>query len=192
MRRPIFSTMQARCVALSLAAAASAAGCSQPPDHPSSGAVMGTVGGVALGAQDAVFMKLSTTPDNRTVVAITSFSSACDIYATDRFSRGSVSLTLELLSGGPNEGSTAPGDYTLGQPPAAFTGDLLATWNSVDTSCGVTQVQATSGTVSVTEVSASSLVGTFDVTFGGQRVTGSFDAVGCADTRAAIGSPTCG
>ena len=176
---------------LGVAVISSACGPSTGTTSSAAGSATGTVGGVSLGVQDAFFANGVTTG---TVVGVTSFSGACEtLYSSKRYPRSSVGLSLQLIAyegGGPAGPVTAPGTFAL--LGTSVGGDTFgASWDSVDGSCGDTTTQATGGTVTVTAVTASQLTGTFDLTFGGDHVTGSFSATDCAAAAGSQGNPTC-
>jgi hypothetical protein len=155
------------------------------------GSAQGTVRGVALGVQDAFFSNEVATG---TVLGVTSFPGACEaIYTNKHYPHGSAALSIQLVaypSGGTAGPVTAPGTFTL--LGTSLDGNSFgAAWTSVDASCNPTSVQATGGTIDLTEVTASQLEGTFDLTFGADHLTGSFTASNCAAAASAQGNPTC-
>ena len=156
------------------------------------GSATGTVRGVALGVQDAFFSNEVATG---TVLGVTSFPGACEaLYTNMHYPHGSAGLSIQLIaypSGGGTAGPvTAPGTFTL--LGSTIGGNSFgAAWTSVDASCNPTSVQATGGTIDLTEVTASQLKGTFDLTFGADHLTGSFTASDCAAAAGAQGNPTC-
>jgi hypothetical protein len=151
----------------------------------------GTVAGIALEAHDAFFVNSSVTTG--TVVGITSFSGACEtLYTNDRLPGSSAVLSLQLVSytdGGAAGPVTAPGTFSL--LPSLGTNEFGAEWTSVDASCVDTTISATGGSVTVTDVSASELTGSFDLTFGADHITGSFSASECPAAGTPHSDPTC-
>lgn len=156
----------------------------------------GTVGGVALAPQDAFFNSDEQGPSGsgqaNTILGITSFGGACsELYTDDQIPPGSATITTYLVSsGGP---VTAPGTFVFDSGTSGsgkvFSG---ATFGATDASCGETSVDATAGTVTVTSVSSAQLVGTFDLTFGADHVTGAFSAAQCVIPGSFVpGSITC-
>jgi hypothetical protein len=156
----------------------------------------GTVGGVALAPQDAFFNSDKQGPSGtgqpNTILGITSFGGACtELYTDDHVPRSSADITMYLVSsGGP---VTAPGTFTFASGTPS-TGNVFsgATFGATDGACGETSVAATAGTVTVTSVSSTQLVGTFDLTFGAGHVTGTFSAARCVIPGSFVpGSITC-
>ncbi len=147
----------------------------------------GTVGGASLNAQDAVFANLQTPSTSGTVLAVTSFTGACDDVTNSRLPKSSAVLSIQMVSNGGTV--TAPGTFSF--PNATGANFLGASFAAYDATCTATRTDATSGSVSVTAVSASQMTGTFELTFGNDHLSGSFNASYCATLGQGNGSPAC-
>jgi len=166
----------------------------------SSNSVNGTIQGQTLSAQDALLLTNNTTVGGTTVyglgVSIMNISNACSTAQADISSNkdpaNAASLTIGIGSTSPIAAGTF--NITSASSPAAD-----AIFVKTDSSCHSTidggAAQATSGTVTLSSVSASSASGTFDLTFGSDHVTGSFSASSCTltfpDGGTDGGGPTC-
>ncbi len=147
----------------------------------------GTVGGASLNAQDAVFANLQSGSTSGTVLAVTSFTGTCNDVTNSRLPKSSAVLSIQMVSNGGVV--TAPGTFSF--PNASGANFLGASFSAYDATCVPTPTDATAGTVSVTAVSASQMTGTFDLTFGNDHLSGSFNAAYCATLGQGNGSPTC-
>jgi hypothetical protein len=120
-------------------------------------------------------------------------SEVCYEQTNHRPMKNSHSLLVslfEIQSAGQSSAASAPGTFTIetgtGKETAGSKVALL-TWQVADANCGVSvTLQAKSGSVTVTGVSTSQIVGTFDVTLeSGDHVTGSFNPSSCYPMGAA-------
>ena len=101
--------------------------------------------------------------------------------------------TLEFNLANPDGGSLAAGTYTLG--PAPPEPDVTALWAGFETTTSTCSpgldITATGGTVTLTHVDATSMTGTFSVSFGAQgSFSGTFDALDCAPPPPTPAPPT--
>lgn len=150
----------------------------------------GSVGGVSVQAADALF-GVPGGSTNGTVLAITSFGGACSKVTTSTNFKGpATALAIELIqNGGP---VTSPGTFPeLSSAPQGSTSVFAGSFDSWDATCMNTNTQITGGTVTISAVSASSLAGSFDLTFGNDHVTGSFSAPNCAGLATSGTGSTC-
>jgi len=171
-------------LAASFAVVVGAAACSSAP----STSVNGTVAGSTLAAQDAIFADMTGASTTGTVLGITSARAFCDDVTKNQLPKNAVGLSIQLVSNGGVV--TAPGTFNL-LGTSSGTAFFGAAWDALDATCNSTTTHATAGTVTVTSISASQLTGTFDITFGSDHVSGSFDASSCAALSQATGAPTC-
>ena len=150
------------------------------PNPKGSATVTGTINGKPVAANDAVGTQLTVTSDGGVTVTsgtidITSATSACPCASTPGYSTqlvltvgvvGTVLPTMTyplLASGGPSGSAT----YLVNNP-------------------GTTLLSATSGSITISQASSSTTVGSFDVVFPtGDHLTGTFFAPTCAAAEAA-------
>lgn len=132
-----------------------------------SATVNGTLMGNAFDAQDAV----SYSGD----VEIVDFAGLC------AFGLANAKASATYLFFGFTGGTFLPGTTDVG-PALDVQADIY------DATCNSDGPSASGGSVTLTQVTSSGVVGTFDVTFtGGDHLTGSFDAPTCS----APGNGTC-
>jgi hypothetical protein len=176
-------------VALALGAGAcdSATGRNQMGGGMSMAEVNGTVGGVGLTVNDrfAATTQASSTSGGSAVILITDTAGVCTaaIRGEQLKSVGGLTLILSATDGAAK--SVAPtqnGTYVVAKAtPEA--GKLYATavFGGTDDKCMAKSFTlADSGKVELTRVDASTYAGTFDLMFGSDHVTGSFDVSECA------------
>jgi hypothetical protein len=140
--------------------------------------VTGTVGGRALVVNDVVALVGSLADggtEREVLVDIASVHGACARLV--RVPDASVPNETVLTVGVATLGSAiGPGTYST----ATSLPSLQATFKSSDSSCAATLTDATSGTLTLTTVSASLVAGDFDLFFGTSgRLTGNFMAPVC-------------
>jgi hypothetical protein len=139
----------------------------------------GTIRGTSVPTNDVIAVVAPPAGGVATVqILYANFGSACGVIHSE-FSGGPehpsvVGLSLALQAAG----TTVPsGTYPIGgQSP----GQAVALFDTTDSNCAtVVSTQATSGTIAYGPVSASTIQGNFDVSFGSDRVTGHFIAPVC-------------
>lgn len=152
----------------------------------SSAAVNGTIGGQSMGAQDSVSNVLTTGTDSEGLILITNAPSSCAKLTANQQPKNLKVIFVEIGTQSAS-GVTAPaanGAYTVKTAatiPSATGNVALASYVATDATCNaVTNIDATSGTISLTRVDANGYSGTFDITFAdASHVTGSFTANKC-------------
>jgi hypothetical protein len=142
---------------------------------PTSTSVSGTAGGQSFEVMDAV--GLYNTTREYSGVFITDFTGSCTLLASGMTAPPSTQiLEIELIANGIG---MAPGPGTY----AGTTKDvvILATYAASDANCKETVTEeATETSVTLATANATTVTGTFDVTFpNGDRLTGQFDAPVC-------------
>jgi hypothetical protein len=159
----------------------------------SSASVNGTVSGQPVQAKSAVTTITTTTTNGQTVtswvVGVTTYADACGcIGGADVQDVGLIIGTL---------GTSIPtGEYSFG-PDAGFNpqgASASAQYYAADPSLTPpsTLLEATSGSITVSEISASLVGGSFDISFpSGDRLTGTFSAPTCAVATAAADAAAC-
>ncbi len=167
------------------AVGAMVAACSGGPASAS-----GSVGGIPVQVGDAVFGVPSGSTTG-TVVAITSFGAICSKFTNNvNFKGPATALVIELVQNGAPV--TSPGTFPfVTAAPQGSTTAFAGSFDSWDATCTSTNTQVTGGTVTVSAVSSSALAGSFDLMFGNDHVTGSFNAPNCAALGQTGNSSTC-
>jgi hypothetical protein len=153
--------------------------------------VNGTVNGLTLTAEDAIYANepIVGTTSTETTIAIANASMTCADGAAGKIPRNlkSVLLFLATSADGGITAITAPGTYPIG-------GINLASFLVFDATCQpvtASSAQATSGTVTITALSTQAISGTFDLMFGSDHLTGSFNAANCPNAGTSTANPTC-
>jgi hypothetical protein len=152
--------------------------------------VNGTVAGQAIAAKDAIARPLTVKGDafsgTSLSIDVTDWADACGKERRDAGTALGRALWMNLVAtdaSGTASAASAPGTYRVvatGTPPrGALLADVFYEGN--DAACfPTTEFRASSGAVQITAVSASRVVGTFDVVLeNGDHVTGTFDAASC-------------
>jgi hypothetical protein len=141
---------------------------------PSQVGVTGTVGGQAFAAKDAIEVFDSDTTGY--TITISDYANACSYGSTGHAGGTTISITSTgtvLSSGMLDVGSTPT---------------LIVKQDVYDTTCkATTTTAATAGTVMLDKLYECGAVGSFDVMFGSEHVTGTFTASVCA----VAGVPAC-
>ncbi len=154
---------------------------------PGSASATGTIGGRSVPDASALAILQSQPGNACAAILLSSDGSACGDLLARHVPGGTSNLSYLFCEVG---NAVTPGTYPLGPHSQAQSGFVVQ-----DSQChDVVNVSASSGSVTLTSADASSLVGTFDLTFpGGDHVTGSFTAPVCpVSTTADAGSTVCG
>ncbi len=141
-----------------------------------SATVSGTIDGQPVPANDAVGTEITTSNNGTTVtsrsVLITSVTNACPCAIAQTRST-ILSLTVGMLGA-----DVATGTYSF--PDAGTQGGVAEAQYLVD-DAQTNLSPATSGSITISQIGASTIVGNFDVSFAtGDHVTGTFSAPTCA------------
>ena len=149
---------------------------------------MGTINGMAVPANDAIGTQGTTTTNGVTVTSgtidITSIANACPCASAAGYTTVLV-LTVGVL------GAVLPtGAYSFpssGNPSGNNpVGDAHYVVNDPAHAHGTTLLSATSGSITLSQASSSTTVGSFDIVFPtGDHLTGTFSAPTCAAAEAA-------
>jgi hypothetical protein len=155
------------------------------PQPVGSASVTGTVNGQPVPTNDAIATQLTTSTSGSVAtsrsVAITSATNACPCAITKARS------TVLLLTVGVQGTDIAPGTYAF---PSAGTDTGVAEAQYLVDDPATSLLAATSGSITLSQISSSTTVGTFDVSFPtGERITGRFSAPTCAAAEGA--EPAC-
>ena len=184
----------ARTAAAALLALAMSSACgstsSSGGSPSSSNTAAGNVAGHSYAAKDAIFTTASSTSGfslgtgSVTVISIESGAGAC---AEQQSAQAVVTLDVDMaLAQVDATGNTTPisetGTYavTTGTPGSGLFAQAVFEPLCKMANLSVAVTQATGGSVTVTEVDSSHVAGTLDLTFGTDRVTGSFYASNCS------------
>lgn len=152
------------------------------------GKVEGSVRGISLSAQDAIFAGFLLEDGKRhDAVQLSSYANACTQSRDNAGVPNGVTLTLFLSQTDPNGGFQPLAGGTF--PVAAEEGarrSAVAIFQKNDEGCAGTLTEtegtATGGSVEVTAVSSSDVEGTFDLELpGGDHLSGEFRAAICAE-----------
>jgi hypothetical protein len=158
--------------------------------------VSGTVQGTPLPAKDALLLQgteiFGGVSSTFAAVALLNFSNACATtqadLAADKDKPNVTDLAIAVVSLTNIEAGTYP--ITTQSVPAA-----TASFSATDATCGTTlNVQATGGSVTFNSLTASQATGSFNLTFGSDTLTGSFNASNCSvsfNTSADAGTFSC-
>jgi hypothetical protein len=148
---------------------------------PSSATVTGTLAGRTLSPAYAIALKGvdDASYPNQISIFIANQPNLCALaqsQASNPNTQKANMLDLILVLGETNASGPAvtPGTYT----PSTMPDELTAGYTSLDANCMGADSEETAGSVTVTAAGAS-FAGTFDLTFGADHVTGSFDAPLC-------------
>jgi hypothetical protein len=156
--------------------------------------VTGTLGGQTLSPAHAVALKgvNDASYPNQITVFLTNVSNLCSLLqTTGSFNKANL-RTLGFVLGATSSSAppVAPGTYTQ----MNTTDEMTASYSSSDATCQMTDSPWMGGSVTACGVGAS-YTGTFDLTFGTDHVTGTFDAPLCElnqdGSAAGDGGATC-
>ncbi|MFO0640738.1 MAG: hypothetical protein U0183_16075 [Polyangiaceae bacterium] len=162
-----------------------------PPPPPSGGNVVnGTVSGVTIASPEAhaIVINMNGVRVTSVAVALQDRAGGCADYGLG-IERPNVSrLRLQVYVNPSSNQALTPGTFTVGQGGGVFVDALLG---KSGPTCGETLAspanKATSGTITFTSFQPSA-VGTFDVTFPGGRMTGSFGTPQCVKNPGSSGT----
>jgi hypothetical protein len=162
-----------------------------PPPPPSGGNVVnGTVSGVSIAPAEAhaIVINMNGVRVTSVAVALQDRAGGCNDYGLGTERPNVSRLRLQVYVNPSSNQALTPGTFTIGQGGGVFVDALLGKSSA---SCGETLAspanKATSGTITFTSFQPSA-VGTFDVTFAGGRMTGSFGTPQCAKNPGASGA----
>jgi hypothetical protein len=166
------------------------------------GSVMGTVSGHGLTVKDSVGLVETDARSGATqlTIALTDLAGTCAFVEANPTANpkntGVVSMNVLFASGG-----VAPGTYQVGgTAPSADAGvsatpTVTASFLMLDGMCVASEAFATGGSMTLSTVSGGIYSGTFSLSFGGDMLSGSFNAASCAfpdaGTQAGDGGPAC-
>jgi hypothetical protein len=149
--------------------------------------VQGNLAGQPMGAQDAVSNIINfSTSDVEGAILITNAPGTCAKLAAGQQPKNlkAIQVGMGTQTGNTITAPAASGAYAVhgSSTIGTATGNVAAAlYVATDANCNVvTQIEATSGTITLTRADASGLSGTFDITFSdSSHVTGSFGANRC-------------
>jgi hypothetical protein len=158
--------------------------------------VSGTVDGGSLTPVSTLgYATVVTCPDAGSVAfafsGIADFVASCTSLQSDKANSTTLGMFV-LRFGQQTQQPIAPGTYSVsvGFPTpddAGVISFVSATFEKLGAACQRTvSSDATSGTIVISSVSSTSIAGTFDLTFGGGRLTGTFNSPICSIPEAII------
>lgn len=161
-----------------------ASGCGGASDNAS---VHGTIGGKGFASAHAISNSSSDAMSGSALIAVSTVANECAQISSDAAAKTDVQALLIGLFEADGAGNTvAPahtGDFTIlatqtsGQLASAF-------YEAVGPTLGDTApVNASDGKVTLTSFTGGHYVGSFDLTFGADQVTGTFDSDPCSNLR---------
>jgi hypothetical protein len=172
--------------------------------------VSGTVDGGSLTPVSTLgFVSVVTCPDAGSVAfafsGIADFVASCASLQSDKANSTTLGMVVLRFGLQPQQ-PIAPGNYpiTVGFPTPDDAGAVnlvTATFEKLGATCQRTlSTDAIGGNITISSVSSTSVAGTFDLTFGGGRLTGTFnsplcsvsDATICQDLTSDAGTPDAG
>jgi hypothetical protein len=159
--------------------------------------ITGTVNGKSFVPVDAYIYDESYDFPGAVVRAVkmTSYANGCTVQKADD-AHVANSTYLKLYFGKKNSTTmptVTPGTYAIGMSMPDANGDVViggAQLKSFDGTCLPTVSTATAGTLTLTTYTMSGATGSFDLTFGSDRLTGSFGASAC-DITPPAGAGAC-
>jgi hypothetical protein len=162
----------------------------------SSDSVSGTVQGNSMTAQDAVYISQTQSAGGNsffvTDVVIFNFGGACSRAMADipanKDPPNAAGLSLFVAG----TGTIAPGSFSVGSSGTQTVG---ASFSKTDANCqSLVNATATAGSITFSTINANQAVGTFNLSFGTDSLTGSFNASNCGVTLSSssdAGTATC-
>jgi hypothetical protein len=162
-----------------------------------SNSVNGTVSGESLNARDAVSNVVQVGSQSVGVVRMTSAANTCPVLTANHQIKNCQALLFEIgVTGGASSIISAPsltGAYpvysSVGLPVSGKF--AVVDFAVVDATCtAAANLEAQSGTVTLTRIDANGYSGTFDATFAGGHLTGSFNTNLCTPFGTAVNT-TC-
>jgi len=166
------------------------------------GNVSGTVSGISLGVADTLFYVQKDT-DGKTIAfntIIADKGNVCTTLKANRQPKSATFMQMILFRWADDGKNLAPdvGEYTVVDTTPTKGGNwAYATFNHSDANCTNTLAASASsgksGLIKVTGVNAAnngSISGTFDISFGSDKVTGSFNGAYC-DLATVPNNPSC-
>jgi hypothetical protein len=163
--------------------------CSSPSVSPATGtagSVTAVVSGHSLSVSDGIAVSDPESAIPHVFVVLGSRTSLCPLLqgasSSEAATNQVANLTTLEFQLYQTSGAVAPGTFPVPQADAGTQGQLEAdvVFSALDTNCNMVVNQwATSGTVTLSSLQPS-VVGTYDLLFGTDHVTGSFDVNECA------------
>jgi hypothetical protein len=155
------------------------------------GSASGSVGGNSLSVKDGFGAAQTDSTGTAVVIALTDVSGVCSqAQGNHKLKSGTaVEMTLGVLGSDGKLGAPAKGDYKIISLQSLFTqgstpptGNVaFVTFVKADASCSDTSKEADSGTITVTSIDAKgNASGTYNATFGSDKLTGAFDVTACS------------
>lgn len=156
------------------------------------GTFEGSIGGRSLDVEDSIFyVPTASNGDQGVLIMLASSPGLCGSSQANQIVPDSTAMTFQLYNlEGDDLVDPTPGVYQVGL--GLGTGkSATAIFHAADPVCSPTNTFFDSGTITLTEVSATRAVGTYELSSDGSSASGSFDALFCDLSNQAPGEPTC-
>lgn len=143
------------------------------------GTVSGTFSGQSMLTADAISNMVVQSNGSAAEILLSTKSNQCSAFNDHQALKSGQSVVLQFATiSGNSIAAPAAGTYTIN----SSTGNTaIAEYLATDANCGITNLQrAASGTVTVASVAATGYGGSFDLTFGTDHVTGTFNSGTCS------------
>jgi hypothetical protein len=146
--------------------------------------VQGSVGGKGIGSAHAVSNVSGTAPAQSAAVIISNISDLCARITDNKEPTNAQALTLQFGDSDAAGNTSAPshsGTYVITTSTAPGAGQFAtAVFSTIGAqTTDTSETQAGAGTVTLTDVATGTYGGSFDLTFGSDHLTGSFDSSNC-------------
>ncbi len=170
---------------IAVAALFACAACGSSGSEGAGPSVNGTIAGETLVAREAISFVLDEGLISMGVIVVTDAQGVCAKATAGQEPKSMKGITFMLNSwtGTREAPPTATGAYTIHPGSVHVDGnEAHVRYGATDESCDSTHdIDATSGTVTLTSIDSGAYAGTFDVTFAdGSHVTGSFKSTRCS------------
>jgi hypothetical protein len=153
--------------------------------------VHGTLAGVAVPTSDTMAVTQNGPDLAYAYVTLTNVPGLCAATQRQVMPGGATTFALGMLEG-TGVTTVSPGTFPVSSP--GNSPNAVVTFEIDDPTCKpLTMGAASSGSVTLTAITATTLTGTFDVTFpDGEHVSGTFEAPVCDVQGLDGGAPVCG
>jgi len=147
--------------------------------------VNGNIGGESMGAQDAVSNVTTQGADSQGFIFITNAPATCSKLQANQQPKNAKALGIGVANVTASNFSAPTGTGTFTVYPSSSVGlgnAAVVEYVATNATCQpIADIEATSGTVTLTRVDNNGYAGSFDITFSdGSHVTGNFTASRCA------------
>jgi hypothetical protein len=154
----------------------------------SAGHIEGSVAGKTFDVADSAGNNLTAGANTDGTVVLSSVDSLCSAITANTAKINSQLLSLDIFEADGSNPTAAPthsGQYAFATTTAGVNGKFFAAfYESIGaTTNDVTQTAATGGSLTLNSFANQHYSGSFDLTFGSDHLTGTFDAPRCAGLK---------